>query len=486
MPKDHDGLDANHLDFVIKKRENISSPLGEVRILSNEGDILGQGTGLLRWQWEQQEIRSRLTDIEIKSMKNSEANSREAIEIARTLLDSNAGYFGIHLQSSVDWRRMLLSAIEDRDWKFTRDSRRIKVSALSGNLEIDGLLGGGYKDENEGCFLPLSTFTISSNPSSHKKYRLVKLRKFHSLFSLKQLRDADRTKQTRFKIPSTLVEIPVRDCIFELQEHYEGGLYLFSEIGKYSIAEHERLEAAVITAIGFVASQLVTSTIEHQVDDKAVTKFNVSIEGEDHRFSPFYHYWKDDAPYFPLIGKIAELIVRDGSNQLRSIIRHYLTSPGPLFASVRALHICTLLDALFQDLPRILEWPEQDRSSYVADLGKAREALESCDLSEANRARILGAFGSLEDKSLREKYYYAHSSLNLNVLDKEWKTFNKWRSKLAHGKFEDPYDMDEDKYQDSIDAMLIFVNVFNKIILAASGYRDMYYDFTFFGYRDLQ
>ncbi|GEM_PF-5204415 len=484
--RNRNGLDVNHLDFLVRKPQTFSLELDRVSILSATEEILGQGSGILLWEWEQQDIRSNLNEIERRSFKSSDGNLIEAIETARRLLDSSAGSLGVHLHSSINWLRITDSTIADRDWTFVKDSSRAKIMGHSGNLEIFGLLEGGCKVyDNKNCFLPLRTTKISSASASQKKYRLVKLSRFPSLFSAKQLRDADRRNQDRYDVPSMIIQIPVCGCVFELQEHHEGGLFLYSEMGNYSGSEHERLETALITAIGFVASQLVTKIIEHQVDDKATTTFHVSPKSEELFVSPLYHYWKEEAPHFFLTGKIAELIFRDDTNQVRSILRHYLTAPGPLFASVRALHICSLLDALFQVLPKILNWPAEDRTSFLADFGKAQAALETCGLNSRNRERIIGAFRSLNDKSLKDKYYYAHFSLNLSARNEEWSIFKIWRNKLAHGKIDDPYEMDEDKYQESVDAMLTFVNLFNRIILAASGYRDKYYDFTCFDYREL-
>ena len=267
--------------------------------------------------------------------------------------------------------------------------------------------------------------------NSPDNYTVTRLTSFPSIFRAETLRSMSHFQVGgHWVFPSMKVEVAGKSFI------------LFSKDGYFLHSEHKadqeyiKCETALLTALGFAASQYIDIAARYEANSSSLT-LRQTVKSTDQWHSPIK--W-GNADEVNLVRLVAELIHADKTNRLKPIIRHYLTSPDILFVPVRNLHICILIEGLLTELQKIRQWRYQ--------------------------------------KTLKAKYDKAFKELKLPKNENEFKVFEKVGNDLAHGKISDPYSLDDEDAQAEYDKLGILTNIFNKLVLGAARYCGPYFDFT--------
>lgn len=377
------------LDYIFKKELYV--PFNNVEIRSNNDNLIVAGTGRL----------CKNGEIEI-IVDGKPASSRSLFIFSR-----NRGG-GI--------------IFEEDMWHAQGDSASIKLIAT------------GVRGKHTGSVLP-NTFWAKNvrleADGETKNYSLTRLTSSPSIIRSRTARAA-----THFNLKEHLLwswgKIEVSGMLFSLVSNEGSFLYCEHPIDE----EYLNRESALLTAIGFVASQYIDVTARYEANTNSFV-LREAVESSEQWTSPIK--WSEQADEIELVRLIAEMVFADGTNRIRSILRHYLTYPGPLFVPLRSLHVCILIEALLTTLQEIKQW------RYGSDL--------------------------------KAKYDYAIKGLKLPKNDEEFKIFKQVRDDLAHGKISDPYLRDDAAAQEEYNRMHVLNNIFNKLILGASGYSGSYFDY---------
>ncbi|MFI5201331.1 MAG: hypothetical protein ACHQNE_02980 [Candidatus Kapaibacterium sp.] len=431
-------IDREIVDLLLAKKFNL--PFERIQVNGSGGNTIIEGRGSLK----QEEIG----DVEI--------------EIEGELSHST---------------ELLMLGMPKKSGSYTRVDELGTADGQTATIEM-AANGVNYRRVGESPHIfEAKLLTLRKKVSRDKNMRLLRLTEFEPLMRTTTVLDQNLMTDHANQLPLTWATLDVSGTIFSLSGH-DTGQFLRCEQRGVTTPKHLRLEDAAVTALSFVASKYIHVISVCELSSQASLEFRTHFDSTDMYVSPIK--WVHEDTVAELIQLIATLIYVDESNELRTIIRHYLTEPGPLFTHIRCLHICILIEALLDTLPILHSWPKVDRSAIKKDVVRACEILKAShgEFTLENFNLIKSKIKELHRETLHEKYTYAMQQLHLPEVEKEWIMFREFRNNLAHGTIHDPYNQTEDEAQTYLDAVWTVTNIFNKLILASAGYRGPYFDYV--------
>jgi hypothetical protein len=375
------------LDLIFEK--DLYIPLNKIEILSKRGNLIAAGNGRL---CKNEEIEI-IVDGDIRDFR------------AQFIMSRNHGL------------------IHEADMHTAHgESDLLKMNAAGVECYKTGKLPNIFKAKNV-------RLEFTSEPTN---YTLTRLTGSPSIIRMHTANSATHFKLRQHWLWSW-AKIEVSGKIFSLSSNEGSFLYCEHPVDE----DYLKRESALLTALGFVASQYVDISARYEANANSLT-LRRAVESTDQWASPIK--MAENVDEVELVRLVAEMLFADGTNKLRDIIRHYLTSPGPLFVPVRSLHICILIEALLATLQKNRGW----------------------------------RYG----KTLKAKYDKAIGELKLPRDDDEFMLFKQVRDDLAHGKVNDPYSRSDDDAQEEYNRKHVLNNIFNKLMLGAAGYHGAYFDFS--------